>query len=258
MLMNARKNQQGFAHWILILIVFAAIGAVGFIVATRGNNDKGSNVAMTEASETTDPEANLEISNFGLSSVKNDLNISNDALRDYESSGLKGFYVFGDKLSGNRLNPNFEFASVKEGVDVISAIDGIVAFIKQQESGDYEVYLQPKENSIWTIGYDHLTDLKVKKGDSIKIGAKLGVPAKQGNGQLRFEFQVNKDVDGQTTHVCPSTLLAASAKDTQLAGLASMQDSWETVSGKALYDQALQKPTGCISHTLTPQQAEGR
>lgn len=137
-------------------------------------------------------------------------------------------------------------------------VDGIVRFIKQQpDSKDYEVFIQPKEGSVWTIGYDHLTDVSVKKGQTVKAGDALGKPAVQNNGLLRFEIQINKDENGQTTHYCPTTLLAASVKDKWLTELTTMQNSWETKTGLELYDLTAQDPVGCLAKTLTPQQAEG-
>lgn len=175
--------------------------------------------------------------------------------------GLKGFYVFGEKLGGKtdtRLNPNFEYASLKSGSKVISAIDGIVAFIKEQaESKDSEVFIQPKEGSAWTIGYDHISNVVVKKGAAIKAGDTIGEPAIQNNGLFRFEIQINKDENSSTVHYCPSTLLAASVADKWLADLMAMQDKWESTTGLELYDVSSQTPTGCLKKTMTPSQAEG-
>lgn len=257
------KNQKGVAHIGIILLVLLVLGVAGFVgyrVATHqtssGSHDShNTHTAEEHTAATAEPDVALQ--NFGLASLDSVL-VSKDALREY-NRGLKGFYVFGDTLSGNRLNPNFEFAALKPGTKVVSAIDGIVGFIKQQpESNDYEVFIQPKENSMWTIGYDHLVNVSVKKGDAVKAGTELGEPAMQGNGFTRFEIQINKDQNGQTTHICPSTLLTANVKDSLLASLKGMQEKWESVSGLDLYDTAKQTPIGCLEKTLTPAQAEGR
>lgn len=252
-----RPNQSGVAHLIVVfmLVILVVIGLVGFRVISRDKSDSNTNV------DTSNQQA-PQLFNFGLASVNpesGDVSITTDALREYESRGLKGFYVFGDTLEGNRRNPNFEFSSVKPGSNVIAATDGVVVEVKQQaESNDYEVIIVPNPNSSWSIGYDHLTNISVKKGDPVKVGAVLGEPSVQNNGLLRFELQVNNDSEGQTNHVCPSTLLADEVRSTQLADLAAMQTAWNTLSGQTIYELGSQNPVGCLVQTLTLNQAEGR
>ena len=116
----------------------------------------------------------------------------------------------------------------------------------------------PAENSQWVVGYDHVTDLSVKKGDAVKVGQKIGKPARQNNGLLRFEIQINKGKDdASTTHICPTTLLADDVRTQIEADLKSIQDRWESISGLELYDTAEQRPIGCIKQTLTPKEAQG-
>lgn len=239
------------------------------LVLTKKDTTSNQNSQQESRSATEAPasEDRLELQNFGLSAIapynktsgtSGDVAISTDALRDLDR-GLKGFYVFGESLEGNRLNPNFEFASVKDGSKIIAAIDGVVSFVKEQpETGDKEVFLQPKANSIWTVGYDHLTNVTVKQGDTVTSGDVLGEAAKQNNGVRRFEIQINKDINGTTTHVCPSTILSPIVKDSLLADLLTLQTAWETFSGKDLYKTESQSVIGCLYQTLTVEQAEGR
>lgn len=252
----------------LVIVLVIVGGIVAYVVVAKDKaevNTTAQPTAQTQ-SKSTSPDT-LALKNFGLAKIgpydksagaSGDIAVTQDALRDL-SRGLKGFYVFGEPLEGGRLNPNFEFASVKDGAKVVAAIDGVVTFIKEQpETGDTEVFLQPKENSMWTVGYDHLTNVTVKKGDTVKAGDPLGEAAKQNNGVRRFELQINRDVNGTTTHVCPSTLLDESVKVSLLADLTAMQAAWETFSGKDLYKVEAQNPVGCLYSTLTPAQAEGR
>lgn len=255
--MKKSINQAGFSH-ILIVLAIVAIGVVGFVGwrVMSGQQKHASNTEHeTKTAQVSEPD--IQLQNIGLASLDSVL-VSTNATREFKSQGLKGFYVFGDKLSGGRLNPNFEFASLKEGTKVISAIDGVVAFIKEQGNEDFEVFVQPKEGSMWTIGYDHIAKVAVKKGDPIKVGAVIGEPAMQNNGLTRFEIQINKDQNGQTTHICPTTLLAAGVKNDIVNGLTTMQNNWEKTTGLELYDVSAQNPVGCLMTTLTPQQAEGR
>lgn len=260
-------NENGFAllEILIILIVIVIIaGAVFVFLQKKNNNQAKSNnqTGQTRQNQVANKdESALVIHNFGIASFDS-VNLTTDATRDFTKSGHKGFYIFGDELPGTpvRHNPNFEFASMKEGTEIISAIDGVVGFIKEQkETNDYEVFLMPRENSNWIIGYDHLTDLKVQKGDKVKIAQKIGSPARQGNGLLRFEFQINKNDNGKDgMHICPSTLLDPSVKDQQLSQLKDIQDKWESISGLELYNPAKQDPVGCILKEMTPTYAQGQ
>lgn len=248
------KQESGFSHIVLVvvIVVLAVVGLVGWRVIAANSKDKASPASSQNS------EADIVLHNVGLANFDG-IDYTTQATSEYNSKGLKGFYVFGDKLSGGRLNPNFEYASLKAGTQVVSAIDGVVTFIKDQtESGDSEVIVQPKEGSVWSIGYDHLTNLSVKRGDAVTIGQPLGQPAVQNNGLLRFEFQVNKGDGNNTMHYCPTTLLAPDVKVQTLAGLTSMQEQWESTTGLDLYNIAAQNPVGCLFTTLTPAQAEGR
>lgn len=248
-------SQEGLAHILLaiIVIVVGVIALVGWRVLSAKDDSKTVTQTATSVSED-----DISLQNLGLASL-DDVDITENAVREYADKGLKGFYVFADSLSGGRLNPNFEYASLKPGTEVVSAIDGVVGFIKEQpDSGDTEVFIQPREGSMWTIGYDHLTNVTVKKGQLVKAGDVLGQPAVQNNGLLRFEIQVNKDENGTTIHHCPSTLLSPTVQAKQLSDLEAMQNSWNAKTGLDLYNPAAQNPIGCLRQTLTPQEAEGR
>lgn len=258
------NNESGFSiiEVIIIVVVVAVLGLVGWrlLSKSKGTDSKQSrqNSSTGNSTKSDSNEPDLVLQNIGLQSIE-DVEVTMQAVREYSSNGLKGFYVFGDKLSGGRINPNFEYASLRSGAKVVSAIDGVVSFIKEQpESKDWEVFIQPKDGSMWTVGYDHITNVAVKKGAVIRSGDVIGEPAVQNNGLLRFELQINKDENGTTTHYCPSTLLAASAKDRYLNELTSMQNKWETSTKLELYDVSAQNPAGCLKKTLTVAEAEGR
>jgi hypothetical protein len=245
------------ALWIGIAVVL--IGAGIAAVMMGGKDDAGENtVAQQTPTPTAAVEADIALQNVGLKDLTG-VDYTVNATREFKTNGLKGFYIFGDKLSGGRVNPNFEFSSLKKGTEVVAAIDGVIGFINEQaDTNDYEVFLQPKDGSAWTIGYDHLVDLKVKKGDVVKAGAVLGTPAVQNNGLYRFEMQINKDVAGVTTHYCPSVLLSAGVKDGILADLGAMQTKWETTSKLELYNLESQSPVGCTKATMSVAEAEGK
>jgi hypothetical protein len=200
--------------------------------------------------------------NLGIESLDS-IQFDQNALREFAQFGLKGFYIFGDALSGGRRNPNFEYSSLKEGTRVVSAIDGVVVNIERQaESNDFEVFIQPKDGSAWTLAYDHLVNVTLQRGDVVKVGTVLGNPARQNNGLLRFELQINQDIgpDGPTRksmHFCPTLLLDVSVRDQLTAALTTMMNGWETFSGLELYDPSRHTPVGCTKPMMTPEEAQG-
>jgi len=260
---NKNLGQSGFSHIVAIIVILlvATIGFAGWRVMSKTqqkSTNQSSQKSPSVSKKSTESEPDISLQNLGLASLDK-VNITTNATREFTSNGLKGFYIFGDSLSGGRTNPNFEYSSLKDGTKVISAIDGIVAFIREQpDSKDFEVFIQPKENSMWTIGYDHIVNLAVKKGAPIKAGDVIGDPALQNNGLTRFEIQINKDEGGITTHYCPTVLLATSAKDKAIGELTNMQNSWEKITGLELYDLTAQNPVGCTKKTMTSAEAEGR
>lgn len=251
------KSQSGFSHFLipLAVVVLAVIGFAAYRVSNNSESD--STTREAELQLVDELEADVDLQNIGIDSIDN-IDINSYAVREFDTQGLKGFYVFGDSLSGGRLNPTFEFSSLKAGTKAVSAIDGIVTFIKEQpETSDYEVFIQPGDGSVWTIGYDHLVNVTVTQGQKVTAGDALGEPAVQNNGLTRFEMQINKDIGGQTTHYCPVVLLRESVKAATEASLLEMQKSWELNTGKELYDTDAQDPIGCLKTTLTPAEAEG-
>lgn len=250
--------------WIGIGVV-ALGGTVGFFMLqdsrkneteTTGNQEKSVQQAQS-ANPTSEPD--IVLKNLGLANINSATVYTRFAVQDYASNGMKGFYVFGDALPGNRVNPNFEYASLKEDAEVISAIDGTVTFVREQpETNDYEVFIQPKDGSIWTVGYDHLVGVKVAQGNTVKAGDVLGTAAVQNNGLYRFELQINKDVAGVTTHYCPVSLLDPAVSEAAISDLTTVQNAWEAVKSQDLYNPATQNPVGCTKTTLSVTEAEGR
>jgi murein DD-endopeptidase MepM/ murein hydrolase activator NlpD len=174
---------------------------------------------------------------------------------------MKGFYGFGEELSGNRINPNFEYSSVDKNADILSAIDGVVVDVKEQsDTKDSEVFIVPNDKSPWVIGYDHLTQVSLKRGDIVKAGQPIGKAAVQNNGLHRFEFQINKkNSDGSELHYCPTSLLAASVKSTVENEIKAMMTAWEAIGGAGVYDESkFSDFAACRFETLDPAAAEGR
>ncbi|MFN8015127.1 MAG: M23 family metallopeptidase [Acidimicrobiia bacterium] len=247
-----------FKNSLIVIVVITITSAL--LLSSCGNDDNknssnGRNQEMRDKGNRDNTntgnkdDSALDLQNIGID-VEKDVLITKDALREYQA-GHKGFYFFGDMLPGNRTNPNFEFASVKKDAKIIAAMDGIIPFIKDQpETNDNEVYLQSNENSAWVIGYDHLINLKVKKGDKIKAGQVLGYPSPENNGLYRFEIQITQS-QGDGQHHCPVDFLNKKVKSDIETKLKNMMTAWNQLNTEPIYDLTKQNPIGCTKTVLT-------
>jgi len=250
------------------LLSLAILIATGILIFSKPvTNQDSSKLNETKLSEIIESKSSsssneslaalvddsLELKNLGTD--MSNLIVDNNVLREYKTNGIKGFYTFGEKLPGKDiLNPNFEFASLRSSAKVISPIDGVIGFIRPQEdTKDYEVFIQTFEGSIWTISMDHLVKLEVKKGDRVSVGDLIGYPNLQGNGTYRFEIQINKDKDGKTSYYCPTFILESNAREILGKKITEMEKSWESVSKLDLYTIEKEKYPGCLFESFSDQ-----
>lgn len=251
------KKQSGFSViWIIVVIVVLAVIGSGYLVLSKDSKETNQQASQQPASNTsTQTKDELVLRNVGLENFDS-MEISSNALREYDSKGIKGFYVFGETLPSNgqtvRKNPNLEFSSLGQGTEIISALDGVVVDVKNQ-GDDSEIIIVPSENSQWQVGYDHLTNVTVKKGQEVKANQILGLAAVQGNGLHRFEFQVN----GKDGMYCPVDYLDSAIKTELVDKLTNMMTSWNNIK-TGLYDLSMQKPVGCLKEFMTFAEAEGK
>ena len=266
---------------VLVLVVIGVIGAVGYKVATNNNQSDKKDSGAQYAGISRDGQKSSQSSSADLSAQPKLFNLGVEKLGPYDAASgtsggflvtkqainvdtsrnftFKGFYSFGEPLDEKRHNPNFEFAAVGKDTPIISAIDGVVVHIEEQaESKDYEVFLQTVENSEWMIGYDHITNLKVSQGQTIKVGDVIGTAAQQNNGFYRYEIQINREANGETTFHCPTNLLDDSVAASIKKDITDLMTNWESVAGLDLYDTTAMAAPGCKSLIMNVAEAEGR
>jgi murein DD-endopeptidase MepM/ murein hydrolase activator NlpD len=122
------------------------------------------------------------------------------------------FLVFGYDLNPGQKNPAYEIVVSNRNTNVTSATSGTVTRISfnggglmDESQNDFEVFIEHKKNSIYTLIYDHVRNLEVEVGDSVVPGTILGdVGWSSGGGGThgRTELQINK----KDISVCPKTL----------------------------------------------------
>ena len=97
--------------------------------------------------------------------------------------------------------------------EVVAVTDADMVIVEyQQDSKDYEVLLivfTTQNDAVWKIAYDHIDQVLVKKGSSVKAGQRIGIKKTRSD----FELQVNqiRDQRGEkgNFYVCPKSLGSA-------------------------------------------------
>lgn len=135
------------------------------------------------------------------------------------------------------------------GTPVFSLVDGIVAATPQLYSGDYSV--QVNENGkmeTWIYETEHVINLKVSVGDSVKVGQVVGEVSDFNKNLGKFGLVEIGILKGSSTpqHVCPFAYLDPSIKEETFLKIKSLYQGWEQYIGNTnLYDES-EPLTGCV------------
>ncbi|MEK6880812.1 MAG: M23 family metallopeptidase, partial [Nanoarchaeota archaeon] len=94
-----------------------------------------------------------------------------------EIYNTKVFYDFGelvyDANGSIKKMPEATYI-VPLGTKVKATTKGVITYIKEQDTGDYEFSIVKPESPSWTFGYDHVINLEIKEGDNVVAGQVLG------------------------------------------------------------------------------------
>lgn len=155
--------------------------------------------------------------------------------------------------NGNtKLLPELTYAQIDKNADILAVLDGKVVENRLQEgTNDYAVSVVYGNN--WVVNYDHLTQVKVKNGDMIKVGQVLGKPSPNRDGKTGYVEIMLKETDGRSaaTAHCPSLFLAAAVKTDLEDKLIELMKDWESFYGdQNIYDQSFQVAPGCVKATM--------
>jgi hypothetical protein len=116
------------------------------------------------------------------------------------------FFVFGATLPSGVQNPTYEIETADQTTRVFAASAGKVVAITNSSNGiDRSVTIVPNDQSVWSIIYDHVSNVRVSVGQTVAAGAELGTVGILNNGRGRTELQVNRFDPAPTTSYCPQT-----------------------------------------------------
>ena len=120
--------------------------------------------------------------------------------------GVVNFIPFGAPLANGATNPAYDFVTAGRGVDVRAVAAGVVTLVgAQPEYGDFELHVRPTPSSDYLVIYDHVRDLGVAEGASVRPGDRLGAVGHGNPGQGHVELQINRRGPPDVA-VCPREL----------------------------------------------------
>lgn len=154
---------------------------------------------------------------------------------------------------GTKILPTFEYRTASDA-DVFSTIDGVVTNVTYEErTGDYSIHIQPELNSEWIVEHDHVSNLKVSKGNNVKAGDILGKAGTLGGKLGRTEIMMWGPGLSSTrvNTYCPFKYFDPQLISEYKQKVSQHMKDWEEFKGNPnLYNEEKHIFPGCLYKTL--------
>lgn len=243
------KRQGGLVHILIIIVVLVVAAVVTALIFLKPNENR------TRKNQRPEPDIPPVTYNLGINF--DDFAFTNSDLSHYNN---KVFLENGDVLTGpdgKEMLPHPMYV-LPPGTEILSVVNGVVADIKYQKMhDDYSLVIHP-ENSSWTIDHDHVTNIKVEKGDQVTAGQVIAESPKAVGmlGQYNLGFTeimiVNlSDSRGNNPTACLYNLLDDSVKQKMHAKIYKFVADWEEFKGdESIYNEESWQSPGCIINEI--------
>jgi len=251
-----KLNQKAFsvAEVVLIIVTLAMLVGIGLYVF---NNDSAA-PKPTNSSNTKTPETKIKHLGVNLDFYDEVTNKAGDFVFTKEKMAFNMLFMnFGYQIPATsagpaKTNPQPTFI-LPYGTKVYSLVDGQVVDVPKLYSEDYSVMVKG-EGSDLIFETEHVTNVKVKRGDEVKAGQVIAevsdYDAKNWAGYSLVEIGVLKP-GNPPQHLCPFEYLDDSIKTQTLNRITALQKSWEKYRGdKSIYNEKKAVIPGC--DTLDP------
>lgn len=201
------------------------------------------------------PELKPVLKNLGIRFEPWDKNTNRAGAFIFLPSENKVFLEYGAEVAssegGTKILPTFEYRTASDA-DVFAAMDGVVTDVTYQDRNqDYAIHIQPALNSPWILEHDHVSNLKISKGDTVKAGDILGKAGTLGGDLGRTEIMLWSSSAARPTTYCPFKYFDPQLlSEYQQKVLRHMKD-WEEFKGNPnLYSEEKHLFPGCVYETL--------
>ena len=118
------------------------------------------------------------------------------------TDAIVAFYIFGATLPSGAVNPTFEIETANQSTAVFAVAAGKVINITNTTQGDRAVFVQPNDQSVFDIAYDHVNNVQVSVGQAVTAGQQIGTVGTLNNGRGRTELQINRTEGGSSLAQC--------------------------------------------------------
>lgn len=197
------------------------------------------------------------LKNLGVSFEPWDKNTNRAGAFIFLPAENKLFLEYGAEVpsseGGTKILPTLEYRTAADA-DVFAAMDGIVTNITYEEiTQDYSIHIQPELDSAWVLEHDHVSNLKVSKGDAVKAEDILGKAGTLGGelGRTEIMFWGPGLSSTRINTYCPFKYFAPELlSEYQQKALRHMKDWEEFKNNQNLYNEERHIFPGCAYETL--------
>lgn len=228
------------------------------LLCSFGSDSSPAAISQPTEQTTTKKEARaLILKNLGVSFEPWDKNTNRAGAFIFLPTENKLFLEYGAEVpsseGGTKILPTFEYRTVSDA-DVFSTIDGVVTSVTYEErTQDYSIHIQPELNSEWIIEHDHVSNLKVSKGNNVKAGDILGKAGTLGGQLGRTEIMMWGPGLSSTrvNTYCPFKYFDPELKSEYQQKVSQHMKDWEEFKNNSnLYNEGGHIFPGCVYETL--------
>ncbi len=257
-----KLNSDGFGviEILIVIVLLAAIGFVGFKVLTKNKDKQESNQTGSTSNSSTSEKSDSNA--IVMKSIGFNLDYYDEATNSAGDMKFTKMSLFGNQIMGDfgqqdprspndptKRNPQPTFI-LPLGTKVLSLVDGTVTKVETLYSGDTTIWVSPYKDSQLSFETEHVNKALVKVGDSVKSGQVIAevsdYDTKAHPGFGIVEIGVLGQSGNRPSHTCPFQYLDASVKDDMLKKITALHTAWNKYLGKSVYGSSYEIP-GCVT-----------
>ncbi len=250
-------KKSGFAVLELIIAILCLSAIVGLGIFIVNKNKSSDNTTTTSATSKGAKSGEPKIKHIGVnlgyydavSNKAGDFTFTKEKLALNRVFFEYGYVVPANSVGAEKKNPQPTFI-LPLGSKVHALVDGTVENVPTLYSGDYSIMVKT-EGSDLIFETEHVINVKVKKGDSVKAGDVIAevsdYDAKNYAGMGLVEIGILKS-GNPPSHLCPFDYLDDSIKEETFKKITALQKSWEEYIGDtSIHDESSAEVPGCVS-----------